>query len=281
MLDLLKLPNDWILPLAGMFGLIVGSFLNVVIHRLPEPQDEGSIHSTVTHRHDLPMRLIWPPSRCPACGHPIAWFENIPLASYLAQRGRCRHCRAPISARYPLVELIGGGLAILVVFNLGIGVGAGMLYVLAMTLVAASAIDVETGTIPDALTLPALWFALIASSLNIGIDATTAVLGAAAGYLSLAAIDTAYYVIAGRHGIGRGDWKLLAVIGAFLGPQGVLVSLGVAVATGAAVGLAAMLALRAHRQAAIPFGPFLALGGLAAGFAGPSIIEIYWQWMFR
>lgn len=231
--------------LACALGCIWGSFLNVCIERLPRGQSP-----------------LWPPSRCPHCLTPIRPYDNVPLISWLLLRGRCRHCRAPISPRYPLVEALGGGLALGLLQREGPTVLGAVHYLLASALVVAAFIDLDHMLIPDWITLPGTALGLGASILPGGAGLGTAALGAALGGGVLWALRAVYGALRRREGLGLGDVKLGAMLGAMVGPQGVAFLLPAAAISGAAVGTA--LALRRGRglDYALPFGPFLAGAGL-------------------
>ena len=262
-------------PLAlGLLGVCVGSFLNVLIHRLPlmlERQwkrDSAQMLNLPEPAEDGPLGLATPASRCPSCGHRIRWFENIPLVSYLILRGRCRQCGHAIGVRYPLVELAGALLAAGSLAAFGPTGAALAAFGLCAALLAMSAIDIQTGYLPDSMTLPLLWAGL---ALNLGGTFTSlrsAVVGAMVGYLFLWSIYWLFKWLRGIEGIGFGDLKLLAALGAWMGwaalPQVVLF----AAVTGAIVGLIATWRGRMRFEEPIPFGPFLAAGGVATLFFG-------------
>ncbi|MDR0457460.1 MAG: prepilin peptidase [Burkholderiaceae bacterium] len=288
----MPLPDQpaWLLALAGaVFGLIVGSFLNVVIYRLPkmlerqwaaEARDfmadnagpaaaaDAGPHAPAAQTEE-PFNLAVPRSRCPSCGHAIAWYENIPVFSYLALRGRCSACHAPISVRYPLVELLTGALFAVCAWRWGLSATALVWCGFAAALVALAGIDWDTTLLPDNLTLPLLWAGLLAAALGLtGVTATAAVWGAAAGYLALWAVYWAFKLTTGKEGMGYGDFKLFAALGAWFGWQGLLPVILLASVAGIIVGLALKAARRLHAGGMVPFGPFLALGGLAAMLIG-------------
>jgi leader peptidase (prepilin peptidase)/N-methyltransferase len=276
------LPPAWQFAFAIVFGLIVGSFLNVVAHRLPIMLERAwhleisDATGQAAQTDSLPARynLCVPRSACPHCGHVLRAHENIPVLSYALLRGRCSSCRAPISVRYPLVELAGGALAAAALAVYG-PTGAGLAaFGFAAALLAMSAIDAETRLLPDSLTLPLLWAGLI---VNFGDTFTTlraAVAGAIAGYLFLWCIYWLFRFVRGVEGMGYGDFKLLAALGAWLGwaalPQVVLI----AAITGAVAGLLAMWAGRLRFEEPLPFGPFLALGGVVTLFGGAPMFHL-------
>jgi leader peptidase (prepilin peptidase)/N-methyltransferase len=262
--------------IAGLFGLLFGSFLNVIIYRLPimmqrewdndfaEAQDKPPVH---TER----FNLMVPRSACPHCGHQITALENIPVVSYLALRGKCRECKAPISARYPMVELVTGALTGLMVWKLGSGwAGLASIFFL-YSLIAMTFIDADTQLLPDDLTYPLLWAGLLINLNGTFVPLHDAVIGAAAGYLALWSVNGLYKLLRGRHGMGGGDFKLLAALGAWLGwamlPTIILMSSVV----GAVVGIVLMILNSRGMDYKIPFGPYLAGAGLITMLYGAPI----------
>lgn len=261
---------------AAITGLVVGSFLNVVIHRLPrmlEAQWAAQAAEFSGHPAEPgPALNLWvPASHCPACGTPIRIRENIPLVSYLFLRGRCGHCAQPIPVRYPLVEALTGLLSWLVAVHFGWGwQGAGALAMLWM-LIAAAVIDAETTLLPDTLTLPLLWLGLLLNVRGVFAPLPDAVIGACAGYLILWSIYWAFKLTTGREGMGYGDFKLLAALGAWMGWKMLLPILLLSSLTGAIAGVGLILLARRGRHVPIPFGPYLAVAGLCALLYGPAI----------
>ncbi|PMS23338.1 prepilin peptidase [Trinickia dabaoshanensis] len=267
---------------AIAFGLAVGSFVNVVAHRLPimlERAWQLEISEATGHTAQsdaLPARynLCVPRSACPHCGHVLRAHENIPVLSYALLRGRCSSCRAPISPRYPLVELAGGALAAASLAFYGPTAEALAAFGFTAALLAMSAIDAETRLLPDSLTLPLLWAGLIVNFEGTFATLRAAVAGAIAGYVFLWSIYWLFRFARGVEGMGYGDFKLLAALGAWLGwaalPQIVLI----AAVTGAIAGLAAMWSGRLRFEEPLPFGPFLALGGVVTLFAGTPIFHL-------
>ncbi len=263
-------PDPALYLLAGLAGLLVGSFLNVVILRLPpwlehhlkQACREWSGPDGPAAETDAPPPpgIAHPPSHCPQCGHGLSWYENIPVVSFLLQRGRCRHCGTTIARQYPLVELGAALLAVTTVAVLGPGLQAAAVTALAWTLLALAVIDLREHLLPDVLTLPALWAGLLLAAAGFGPTPVDAIIGAAAGYGVLWLVAHGYRLLRGRFGMGGGDLKLLAVIGAWAGWQVLPLVLLLAAVPAALVGLA-LLARGHHRHTAIPFGPYLALGG--------------------
>ena len=268
------------LPAAAVIGLCVGSFLNVVIHRLPKMMERGWADQCAELAGRAPeprprYDLVAPRSACPACGHAIGALENVPVLSWLALRGRCRACRAPISPRYPIVELAAGALALAAVWQFGPGAKGLAACALLWALLALAFIDADTQLLPDDITLPLLWGGLAANLFGLFVPLESAVIGAMAGYLALWAVYWLFKLIRGKEGMGYGDFKLLAALGAWLGwpmlPQIVLVSsvLG-------AVGGILMIVLKGRDKAVpLPYGPWLAGAGAVALFFGPAINALY------
>lgn len=269
--------------LLGLLGLLIGSFLNVVIHRLPKMMELqwaqecatlGASEANDTGTTDAPrFNLITPRSRCPHCGHAIAWYQNIPLASYLAQRGRCSSCAAPIGLRYPAVELVTGLLFAWCGWRWGLTWEALAWSGFSAALVALTCIDWDTTLLPDDITLPLLWAGLCSSALGwTSSPLSDALWGAVAGYLSLWLVYWAFKLATGKEGMGYGDFKLFAALGAWFGWQGLIPIILMASVIGAVIGIAIKLRGELREGGYVPFGPFLALGGITAMAFGPSAI---------
>jgi len=271
-----------------LLGLLVGSFLNVVIHRLPimmerswqqEYRDYFEENSDEAQPAAAQERfnLMVPRSACPHCGHAITALENIPILSWLMLRGRCRDCQAKISARYPLVELCTGLATLVIAWHFQLGWPLLGALVLTWTLIALTCIDLDKMLLPDQLTLPLLWLGLV---LNIGehfVSLQDAVIGAACGYLVLWTLYWAFKLLTGKEGMGYGDFKLLAALGAWLGWQALPLILILSSLVGAIVGITLLL-LRRHQQGnPIPFGPYLAMAGWIALLWGNDITAWYLQ----
>jgi leader peptidase (prepilin peptidase) / N-methyltransferase len=265
---------------AAAVGLCVGSFLNVVIHRLPKILERGWHAQAAELRGevvaDAPRyNLAVPRSACPACNHQITLVENIPVVSWLALRGKCSACGAAISVRYPIVELLGGALAAAAVYKFGPtwqGVAA---CAFLWTLLALTGIDFDTQFLPDNLTLPLLWGGLIANLYGLFVPLQDAVVGAIAGYLVLWSIYWLFKLIRGKEGMGYGDFKLLAALGAWLGWKMLpLIVLGSSV-VGAFIGIALVAFKGRDHNVPLAFGPYLAIAGAVALFFGPTILRVY------
>ena len=254
--------------LLGIFGLLVGSFLNVVIHRLPIMMEREWRHDCAslltpeaTPSAGERYNLAVPRSCCPRCGGAIGALDNIPVLSWLALRGRCRHCGAPIAARYPLIEACAGLMGAVVAWRFGFGVAALLAACLSWSLLALAAIDYDTMLLPDSITQPLLWLGLLANLFGVFVPLATAVVGAMAGYLALWIIFWGFKLLTGKEGMGYGDFKLLAALGAWLGWQQLPSIILVSAAVGSVVGLG-LIALKSHdRSKPIPFGPYLAAAG--------------------
>lgn len=264
--------------LGGVFGLLIGSFLNVVIHRLPKMMEQqwAAECAEFSGQEAPPVEkftLVAPRSRCPHCGHQIGWHENIPVLSYLFLRGKCSACKAPISARYPLVEIATGGLFAWCAWHWGLTPAAAAWSLFAAALIALTLIDWDTTLLPDNITLPLLWAGLVASQVGwTGVPLASAVWGAVAGYLSLWLVYWAFKLATGKEGMGYGDFKLFAALGAWFGWQALVPIILMASVIGAIVGIGMKLSSSLREGGVIPFGPFLALGGITAMLFGPESI---------
>ena len=266
---------------ALALGLVIGSFLNVVIHRLPRMM-ERQWQQECAHLRQEPLpeqdtyNLAVPASRCPACGHAITAMENIPVVSWLALRGRCSACKAPISPRYPLIELTTGLLTLAAAVHFGPGMQALAAWGFLWIMIALTGIDLDTRLLPDSLTMPLLWLGLLINLDSHFVTLSAAVIGAIAGYLSLWSVYWLFRLATGKEGMGYGDFKLLAAIGAWLGWQMLPLVILLSSVVGASVGIALIIAGKAGRNTAIPFGPYLAGGGTLALFWGESLNH----WLF-
>jgi leader peptidase (prepilin peptidase)/N-methyltransferase len=276
------LPTD---PVAlsvacAILGLLVGSFLNVVIHRLPKMMERDWQAQCAELRGEIPPKtepfsLISPRSHCPACGHQIKALENIPLLSYLFLGGRCRACKAAISPRYPVVEALSGILSGYAAWRFGPTWAAAGAIVFVWCMIVLTFIDFDTQILPDSITLPLLWGGLL---LNLGgtyADMQSAVLGAAGGYLALWSVYWGFKLATGKEGMGYGDFKLLAAIGAWLGWQMLPLTILASSLVGAVVGIVLIFFARHGRNVPIPFGPYLAAAGVIALFWGKPLTQHY------
>ena len=269
-----------LIPCIGLLGLLVGSFLNVVIHRLPKMMENewrnqcAELHGDAPVE-DEPFSLIRPRSRCPSCGHPISALENIPILSWLWLRGKCSDCQAPISPRYPIVEAVTGLCSAAAAAYFGYGwilLGA---LLLIWSLIALTFIDADTQLLPDSITLPLLWIGLCFNLFGVFADLSSAVLGAMVGYLSLWSVYWAFKLVTGKEGMGYGDFKLLAALGAWLGWQMLPLIILLSSFVGAAVGIVLIILARQGRHVPIPFGPYLAAAGLIALIWGKDLTQMY------
>ena len=266
--------------LVFLLGLMVGSFLNVVIHRLPKMMEADWAAQCAELRGETPTPAppynLWlPRSACPSCGHGITALENIPVLSWLWLRGRCSACGAPISARYPMIELFTALLSAAAAWKWGLSPQTLGALLLLWTLVALAFIDLDTTLLPDSLTLPLLWLGLL---FNLGGHFTTlssAVIGAIAGYLLLWSVYWLFKLATGKEGMGFGDFKLLAALGAWLGWEMLPVIILLSSVVGAAVGIAMIVFVKHDRRIPIPFGPYLAGGGAVALFFGADLTQAY------
>lgn len=276
-----------------LLGLVVGSFLNVVIHRLPKMlerewdaqaaellEQKGSADAAAKLRSTgatVRYNLVMPPSTCPRCGHRIRAWENIPILSYLFLRARCSACRAPISIRYPIVEALSGILSGYIGWRYGLTLATVGALFLTWSLIALTVIDIDTQLLPDDITLPLIWLGLLVNLNGTFVPLQGAVIGAVAGYLSLWAVYWLFKLATGKEGMGYGDFKLLAAIGAWLGWKMLPVVILLSSLVGAAVGIGLIVFARHGRNTPIPFGPYIAAAGLIALFWGETINRTYLQ----
>lgn len=264
------------------FGFIVGSFLNVVIHRLPIMMEatwkqQCQLILDIDPSDDKPenFNLATPRSRCPHCGHQITALENIPVVSYLFLGGKCRQCKTQISRRYPVIELIGGAIAFVAAHHFGFGVAAFAAMTLGWGLLCMTMIDYDHQLLPDIITLPFLWIGLLLSLYEVFLSADAAIIGAAAGYLCLWSVYIVFKLITGKEGMGFGDFKLLACLGAWCGWQLLPLILVLSSAAGAIIGIAFTVFGQHQRGKPIPFGPFLAVAGWIALLWGNELTQAY------
>jgi leader peptidase (prepilin peptidase)/N-methyltransferase len=284
---------------CGLVGLCVGSFLNVVAYRLPIMMDIAWRRDLESHSGEsvappvargARFDLIWPRSACPSCSAPIAAWHNIPVLSYLWLRGRCAACRAPVSKRYPIVEGLAAALGLVVAFEFGPLLDARDVWLtvaalgFTWTLLALALIDFDTQLLPDSITLPLLWAGLLLALVEVDgaplfTDLRSSVLGAAAGYLSLWTVYQLFKLATGKEGMGYGDFKLLAVVGAWLGWQLLPVVILVSAAVGSIVGISLIVFGGRSRHTAIPFGPYLAAAAWIALLWGRDLMAWYAQFL--
>ncbi len=312
--------NGWPLYLAaGLFGLLVGSFLNVVILRLParlmhewrqqsrellgldavaatqadgRADVEGTTSAVATEGLEIagaeasaaaespPPDLVFKGSHCPQCKHALSPLDNIPVLSWVALRGRCRYCRTPISAQYPLVELLSAAAALVVVWKFGFTLQSVAGLALSFSLIALSGIDLRTQLLPDNITLPLLWLGLLLSLTGMFVSADQAILGGAIGYLSLWSVYWLFKLATGKEGMGFGDFKLLAALGAWMGPMSLLPVVLISSLVGAILGSIALAMGGKDRSTPIPFGPFLATAGWIQFIWGDTLERWYMQLLF-
>lgn len=278
---------DWLheaallIPLTGLLGLLVGSFLNVVILRLPRrleyewQQQARELLGADGDAASAPPDLVFTGSHCLHCKHKLSALDNVPLLSWLALRGRCRYCKAPISWQYPLVELLAALASAAIAWKFGFGwpLAAGLVF--SWMLIAASGIDARTQLLPDQLTLPLLWLGLLLSLLPMFVTPSAAIIGAAIGYLSLWSVYWLFKLATGKEGMGYGDFKLLGAMGAWMGATSLLPIILLSALVGALVG-GVMLALRGQdRSTPIPFGPFIAAAGWVWFVFGDRLGGVY------
>ncbi len=268
----------------GILGLLVGSFLNVVIHRLPKMMERDWHSQCAELRGEAaavgePLSLVKPRSRCPQCGHPISALENIPVISWLVLRGKCSACRTSISPRYPIIEALSGLLCALAAAHFGFGWAAAGAVLLIWSLIALTFIDFDTQLLPDSITLPLLWAGLLFNVFGTYTDLQSAVIGATGGYLALWSVYWGFKLATGKEGMGYGDFKLLAALGAWLGWQILPLTILFSSLVGAVVGIFLIVLAKRGRNVPIPFGPYLATAGLLAIFYGKELTEAYLRLM--
>ena len=284
---------DVLVGVVFFFGLMFGSFFNVVIYRLPVMLHQewltncrdfikeayGALPTALEAKpkgyHDKPINLINPASTCPKCQHKIRWHENIPLISYLFLKGKCSNCSASISLRYPLVELATGLLSAFVAYKLGATWSMVAILIFTWCLICLTMIDFDTQLLPDQITLPLLWLGLLLNINGLFVPIESAVIGAAAGYLSLWSIYWLFKLVTGKDGMGFGDFKLLAAMGAWMGWKVLPLIIVLSSFVGAIVGISIMLIKRQDRSIPIAFGPYLAIAGWIAFFWGDQLIRLY------
>lgn len=296
LIQLLETNPTTFIVITGLFGLLVGSFLNVVILRLPVMMERdwrrqcaeyagadagttgaGASTSTGATEEEQRFDLITPRSRCPQCGHQIRAIENVPILSWLLLRGRCSSCGTRISARYPAVEAVAAVLSMIVAWHFGPSWEALAALPFTWALIALSVIDFDHQLLPDSITLPMLWLGLLLNLGGLYTDATSAVIGAVAGYLSLWSVYWGFKLLTGKEGMGYGDFKLLAMLGAWMGWQLLLPVILISTVLGAAVGITLIVLRGRDRNIPIPFGPYLAAAGWVTLLWGAGLVQSYWD----
>ncbi|WP_454765023.1 prepilin peptidase [Cupriavidus campinensis] len=272
-------PPVFLVVAAGLLGLVVGSFLNVVIHRLPKMMEHDEANYLAELRDEpLPhpgrYNLMVPRSACPHCGHQIAAWENVPVVSYLFLRGKCSSCKAPIGIRYPLVELATAALSALAMWHFGPTVQALAAIVMVWALVTLTMIDADTQLLPDQITLPLLWLGLLLNLNGAFAPLADAVIGAAAGYLLLWSVYWLFKLVRGKEGMGYGDFKLMGALGAWFGWQALPALVLLSSVVGALFGIMLLVVRRQGRETPFPFGPFIAGAGLIVLFFGAGVLPL-------
>lgn len=273
-----------LIVMCCLLGLFIGSFLNVVIHRLPLMMQRSWRQQCLELLGEEPepqerFNLAVPASRCPHCNHKIGALENIPLISYLLQRGRCKHCGGSISLRYPAIELLTACVSGMVAWQLGFGWPLLFALLLSWALIALTFIDYDHQLLPDDITLPFLWLGLLLSTFQVYTDMQSSIIGAVAGYLSLWSVYQLFKLITGKEGMGYGDFKLLALFGAWFGWQALPLVILLSSLVGAVVGIGLVVLRGRDRQLPIPFGPYLAAAGWIAMLWGDVIVGGYLRYM--
>lgn len=280
MLELFAQNSGLYLAVVAVLGLMVGSFLNVVIHRMPRMLEREWREQCAWLQGREPERserynLVLPASACPQCGHAIRWYENVPIVSWMALHGRCSQCQTSISPRYPLVEALTGMLFAAAAWTWGVEAETLWVWLLLAMLIALTFIDFDTHLLPDNLTLPLVWLGLLANLTGRFVPLEDAVIGAVAGYVSLWAVYHLFKLLTGKEGMGYGDFKLLAALGAWLGWKMLLPIVLIASLAGAVVGISLILFKGQARSKPMPFGPWLAMGGGVSLFWGPVLLQLW------
>ena len=283
-MDLTLLPPSAFIAIIGIVGLLIGSFLNVVIYRLPimmhrswrtecaeylqlelqQPQDEES-----------PFNLVFPLSRCPVCKTAIKPHQNIPILSYLVLKGRCRHCQTPIALRYPAIELLTALVSMVVAWKFGLTLQTLFALVLSWSLISLTFIDIDHQLLPDSIILPLIWIGLLLSLFNIFTDTHSSIIGAIAGYLLLWSVYQLFKLATGKEGMGYGDFKLLSLFGAWFGWQSLPLIVLLSSLVGAIIGTIMLMINNKDRNTPIPFGPYLAIAGWIALLWGTNLNQYY------
>ena len=281
-IDVLEHSTPYLAFVLTLTGLIVGSFLNVVIHRLPimmnrewRQQSEAILHPDREVATLPAYNLVRPRSACPSCGHKIRAWENIPVISYLLLRGRCSGCKTPISWRYPAIEILSAIITLVIGLTHGLTLTTLAFCLLGWSLLALTMIDYDTQLLPDDITLPLLWAGLIVNSFALVVPLEQALWGAVAGYLSLWSVYWLFKLVTGKEGMGYGDFKLLAALGAWLGWMKLPLIILLSSLIGTIVALTLIISKRQERSQPIPFGPYLAIAGFVALLWGNGLIDLY------
>lgn len=285
-LELLQTSTSSLLFTLAILGLVTGSFLNVVILRLPIMMERQwklecleALHPDRVPENPMTYNLITPASNCMECGYKIRFWENIPVLSYLLLKGKCSHCKTPISPRYPLIEIISAVLVVITGLTLGATAQTIFACLLVWALLALTVIDLDTQLLPDSITLPLLWIGLLVNTQHTFVSLDDAVIGAATGYLSLWSVYQLFKLVTGKEGMGYGDFKLLAALGAWLGWQMLPMIILLSSLVGTIVGVSLMALKRHDKGSPIPFGPYLATAGFIALIWGSDLLNSYLQIM--
>ena len=294
LIDLLKQDLAFFVVTIFLLGLLVGSFLNVVIYRLPvifkrewrrdccnylEENYKATIQLNTGNEPAEPFNLIKPDSTCPNCGHKIRSWENIPVISYLFLKAKCSNCKTPISFRYPFIELLSASLAALCAWHFGFSLAGFSAILLSWALISLAMIDYDTQYLPDQITLPFLWLGLILNLNNTFTDIESAIIGTVAGYLTLWSVHHLFKLITKKEGMGYGDFKLLALLGAWMGWQVLPAIIILSSLVGSIIGITLILFKKHRREIPIPFGPYLAIAGWIALLWGNEINQYYINWI--
>ena len=294
LIDLLKHNLDLFVTTVFILGLLVGSFLNVVIYRLPiifkrewrkdccnylEENYNAKIKLDISKEPAEPFNLVKPDSTCPNCGHQIRAWENIPVISYIFLKAKCSNCRTPISFRYPFIEILSASLAALCAWYFGFSLAGFSAIILSWALISLAVIDYDTQYLPDQITLPFLWLGLVLNLNNTFTDIESAIIGAVAGYLTLWSVHHLFKLITKKEGMGYGDFKLLALLGAWMGWQSLPVIIILSSLVGSIIGISLIVFKKHQREIPIPFGPYLAIAGWIALLWGNEINQSYLNWI--
>lgn len=274
----------YVVILGGILGLIVGSFLNVVVYRLPlwlfaewKRECRSFLELEDQESPSGKFNIAVPASHCPQCKAPVKAWQNIPVISYLLLKGKCASCKTKISPRYPIVELLTGIISAFTAYKFGFSIECLLVLVFSWSLIALTLIDADHQILPDTITLPLLWLGLIANSFGLFTDLHSAVIGAAAGYLSLWSVYWIFKVVTGKEGMGFGDFKLLAALGAWMGWQQLPLIIILSAFVGAVLGIIILTAKKQSRSNPIPYGPYLAAAGWVAFYWGDQLRLLYFQ----